>query len=76
MHPMWCYAGNPVDLGGTNWSITQYILTPKICLILKLFIGRRRLVMRDHWIDVRNASLKFLGPQTQGRHAALKIQVS
>ena len=19
---MWCYAGNPVDLGGTNWRIT------------------------------------------------------
>ena len=22
MQPMWCYAGNPVDLDGTNWCIT------------------------------------------------------
>ena len=22
MQPMWCYAGNPVDLDDTNWRIT------------------------------------------------------
>ena len=32
--------------------------------------------MRDLGVDVRNPLLDFLGPQTQGRHAALKIQVS
>ena len=32
--------------------------------------------MRDLMVDVWNPLLDFLGPQTQGRHAALKIQVS
>ena len=32
--------------------------------------------MRDLGVDVRNPLLDFLGPQTQGSHAALKIQVS
>ena len=32
--------------------------------------------MRDLGVDVRNPLLDSLGPQTQGRHAALKIQVS
>ena len=32
--------------------------------------------MRDLGVDVRILLLDFLGPQTQGRHAALKIQVS
>ena len=22
MQPMWCYAGNPIDLDGANWRIT------------------------------------------------------
>ena len=32
--------------------------------------------MRDLGVDDRNPLLDYLGPQTQGRHAALKIQVS
>ena len=32
--------------------------------------------MRDLGVDVRNLLLDFLGPQIQGSHAALKIQVS
>ena len=32
--------------------------------------------MRDLRVDVLNPLLDLLGPQTQGRHAALKIQVS
>ena len=32
--------------------------------------------MRDLAVDVRNPLLDLLGPQTQGSHAALKIQVS
>ena len=32
--------------------------------------------MRDLWVDVWNPLLDLLGRQTQGRHAALKIQVS
>ena len=32
--------------------------------------------MRDLGVDVRSPLLDLLGPQTQGRHAALKIQVS
>ena len=32
--------------------------------------------MRDLGVDVLNLLLDSLGPQTQGSHAALKIQVS
>ena len=32
--------------------------------------------LEDLGVDVRNPLLDLLGPQTQGRHAALKIQVS
>ena len=32
--------------------------------------------MRDLGMDVRNPLLDLLGPQTQGSHAAFKIQVS
>ena len=32
--------------------------------------------MRDLGVDVRNPLSDSRGPQTQGRHAALKIQVS
>ena len=34
------------------------------------------LVMRDLKVDIQNLPLEDLGPQTQGLHAALKIQVS
>ena len=32
--------------------------------------------MRDLRVDVRNQLLDLLGPQTQGRYTALKMQVS
>ena len=32
--------------------------------------------MRDLGVEVQNPLLDFLGPQAQGSHAALKIQVS
>ena len=37
MQPMWCYAGNPVDLDDTDWRITPVDTNAKILLILKLF---------------------------------------
>ena len=33
-------------------------------------------LMKDLWVDIQSPLLAFLGPQTQGSHAVLKIQVS
>ena len=53
MQPMWCYAGNPVDLDDTDWRITPVdtnakdSLNPEALQVMSLGLLLLRRVNRD-----------------------------